>query len=156
MPKGSLGEAFLHFIDEEKIVVADLEKTDKQVRGDQDNLPDSETFVWQHLRDTHDLWHVVTGYRTDLKGEPSLQSFTFAQTGIPGSGFICLMAYLSSGPELRPMMRTGLWAGLRARWFLGVDWETLLTRPLAEVREQLRIVPVPPYTTVREFTGFSR
>ena len=44
------------------------------------------------MRDSHDLWHCVTGYSRDLVGEASLLAFTFAQTRNPGIGAIVAMA----------------------------------------------------------------
>jgi ubiquinone biosynthesis protein Coq4 len=40
-------------------------------------------------------------------------------------------------------------SGARAEWLPPVEWESLLERPLAEVRRQLKIEPVAAYETVR-------
>lgn len=40
------------------------------------------------MRDTHDLWHVLTGYSGDVLGETALLGFIFAQTGNPGVALI--------------------------------------------------------------------
>jgi ubiquinone biosynthesis protein Coq4 len=35
--------------------------------------------VGQRTRQTHDLWHVLTGLGTDIPGEIALQAFTYEQ-----------------------------------------------------------------------------
>ena len=104
------------------------------------------------LRDTHDLHHVLTGYNRDLVGEASLLAFTWAQTRNRGIGAIVLMAYIRSGkdnPAARGMIREGYRRGRKAAWFPEQDWEQLLTQPLEEVREHLRLGDLPVYDEVR-------
>ena len=36
-----------------------------------------------HLESTHDVWHVVTGFGTDVDGEAGLQAFYYAQLSSP-------------------------------------------------------------------------
>jgi ubiquinone biosynthesis protein COQ4 len=102
------------------------------------------------MRDTHDVWHAVMGYKGDLIGEASLLAFTFVQTRNPGIGLIVSAAFLR-GRELgvRPRIIHGLLRGLRARWFVGYDWENALARPLADVRRELHVGAPPEYVTVR-------
>ena len=40
------------------------------------------------MRDQHDLWHTLTGYRGDLLGKTDMLAFTFAQVKHPGVGFL--------------------------------------------------------------------
>jgi len=65
------------------------------------------------MRDTHDLWHVVTGYKGDLVGEASLLAFLFAQTRNPGVGFIVAVALLVGTRKLsRVWLLLLLWAAI--------------------------------------------
>src|SRR4029078_11371261 len=82
-----------------------------------DDLPVDRRWFADRLRDTHDLWHVVTGYGRDLIGEASLLAFTYAQTRNPGIGFIVAVAYLKARGINRParrLLRDGYRRGKRA------------------------------------------
>ena len=43
----------------------------------------------------------------------------------------------------------GFRRGRSAAWLPGVEWETLLARPLTEVRQRLSLGAAPVYTEVR-------
>src|SRR5207344_1606776 len=45
------------------------------------SLPEDLAYVAQRMRQTHDLWHVLTGLGTDIPGEVALQAFAHAQLG---------------------------------------------------------------------------
>ena len=158
MPAGSLASAYLEFTDAEGITAEGL------VAASQASLeapmPDSDlSFVKRRMRDTHDLWHAVTGYRGDLLGETALLAFTFAQTHHPGIGFLTGVGLvLSATPGHRRFIAGGFRRGRHARWLPGVNWCALLPRSVDEVRAWLRIEPQGPYEEVREpaFQGLFR
>lgn len=102
------------------------------------------------MRDTHDLWHTVTGYHGDLVGELSLLAFSFTQTHNPGVGLIIVSGLLKGLARGHVMVvLDGFRRGLRARWLLETDWEAMLALPLEEVREHLRIDAPPVYEPLR-------
>jgi ubiquinone biosynthesis protein COQ4 len=108
------------------------------------------------MRDTHDLWHVVTGYKGDLIGEASLLAFSFAQTWNPGIGFIVGVALLRGRePSVRRLIWQGFTRGARAEWLPAIEWEKLLALPLSTVRRTLNTGSPPVYQTVRssEYLG---
>jgi ubiquinone biosynthesis protein COQ4 len=92
MPEGSLGRAYLQFMIDENLNAETLEEADVS----EDHAGELE-FAWRYLRDTHDIWHVVTGYQGGMLGEPALQAFNFAQFWMPGTGFIVAMLFLMAG-----------------------------------------------------------
>jgi ubiquinone biosynthesis protein COQ4 len=148
MAPGSLGRAYLAFIDREGItadgLVAASEVASPTGDGDLD-------FVRGRMRDSHDLWHTVTGYQGDLLGEAALLAFTFAQTGHPGIGFIAALAFtLSPLHGARRFITAGFTRGRGTRWLPSVDWVSMLPRPLADARAALGVVPVGDYEQVRE------
>ncbi len=147
MPADSVAAAYLRFMAEERIDADSLVAADRRVR--RSTRLSEEEFVWEHLRDTHDLWHAITGYHGDLVGEPALQAFMFAQLGMPGSAFLALAVFTQAPPGVRPVLAEAFFAGVRACWLLGQDWEALLPRPLAEVRARLRVAPARPYAPMR-------
>lgn len=152
MPEGSLGRAYLAFLESEGItadglVEASVEGTDTRYYD-----PNSDIgYFRERMRDSHDLWHTVTGYKGDLLGEASLLAFTFAQTGHPGIGFLASLGLLfNPSREGRQMILDGFRRGRRAAWLPPRDWAALLERPLDEVRAELGIEAVPDYEPVRE------
>lgn len=149
MPADSLAAAYLRFLDEEQIQASGLVAADQQVRRAADMHSDDEEFVWDHLRDTHDLWHVVTDCKGDLIGEPALQAFMLAQLGMPSSALLVMSVFLAAPAGVRPYLVEGFIKGLKARWLFGQDWIGLLPLPLAEVRRRLRVTPMSPYTPMR-------
>jgi ubiquinone biosynthesis protein COQ4 len=153
MPLGSLGRTYADFMGREQISADGLVQASMEGgRGPDPDLPPERAWFGARLRDMHDLWHVVTGYNRDLVGEAALLSFTYAQTGNPGIGFIVAVAWLRAGGELRwarAMIREGHRRGRRAAWLPEQEWEDLLALPLAQVRARLGLGEPPIYSQVR-------
>ena len=151
LPEGTLGRVYADFTAREKISPDGLVEASESVPQDE-NLCERRVLFGQRMRDSHDLWHVVTGYGRDLIGEGALLAFTYRQTRNRGIGFIVLVAYLKAGrafPEQRTLIRDGFSRSGRAAWLPGADWEALLERPLDEVRSTLGVEPVGEYRIVR-------
>jgi ubiquinone biosynthesis protein COQ4 len=117
-------------------------------------IDDDVRYVIERSRWHHDLFHVLTGYGTDLTGEGLLILFMLAyEHGLSyGEAVIVPMAigprfFLrpSCGqPRWRELLREASARGLRARDVCApmyVPWESLLTRPLEDVRRELGIDP---------------
>src|SRR5690349_12289761 len=68
LPAGSLGREYLAFCERHGITADGLIAASEQ--GSQDDaITPRERVMRARMRDAHDLWHVVTGYQTDLIGE---------------------------------------------------------------------------------------
>lgn len=157
LPEGSLGRTYADFMEAEKISADGLVDA-SQEGGGGPNEDASRARFGARLRDTHDLWHVVTAYGRDLVGEASLLAFTFAQTRNPGIGFIVAAAYLLSGREkegreARRVIRDAYRRGRRSAWLPAADWEALLERPLERVRSELAVGTPVRYIAVRSAAG---
>lgn len=149
LPEDSLGRAYLQFCERAGITADGLVAASRE--GDMSALGEEEQFVHARMRDIHDLLHVVTGYQTDLVGEASVLAFTVAQTRNPGIALIVALAYLRPrGPlhNARQVVRQAFGRGRRAAWLPAADWETLLARPLSEVRRELGLGEPPAYSPV--------
>ncbi len=152
LPPGSLGRVYAEFtlaesISPQGLVDASLAAPPEPAQTSAERIRFAE-----RLRDSHDLWHVVTGYGRDLVGEAALLAFTWHQTGNRGIGLIVLAAWWKAGRDLpggRAMIRDGYRRARRAVWLPAVDWESLLAEPLDEVRHRLRIEPVGHDEVVR-------
>ncbi|RKH34079.1 hypothetical protein D7Y13_14090 [Corallococcus praedator] len=99
-----------------------------------------------HMEQTHDLWHILTGFGTDVKGEIGLQAFYIAQLWTPLSfalvsvGFLHTLFYrLNEGQALVSEVARGWLLGKRSRPLFGVDWNELWSVPLDEVRRQFHL-----------------
>ncbi len=152
LPAGTLGRAYGEFVTREQISADGLIEASEREELDP-SIPEERYWFGARLRDSHDLWHVVTGYNRDLIGEASLLAFTYAQTRNRGIGFIVLVAYLRAGQKelrwARKLIREGYRRGKAAAWLPAQDWEALLERPLEEVRRELGVDAPPEYEEVR-------
>ena len=157
LPEGSLGREYIRFLKSEGITPEGLKQASIDGRSKNvGDVPEDVEFLRDRMRDTHDLWHVVTGYKGDLVGEASLLAFSFAQTRNPGIGFIVAIALLrGSEPSVRRLIWQGFTRGARAEWLPAIEWEKLLSLPLATVRKKLNVGAPPVYQTVRssEYLG---
>lgn len=151
LPADTVGRAYLMFIDREGITPDGL--VEASLEGDArgwHERGDDFGFIAKRLRDTHDLWHVLTGYGGDVLGEASLLAFSAAQTGNRGVAFIATIAVLRTADlQVAKMVSRAFLDGRRAAWLPGVMFEELLARPLAEVRAELGITAVAPYVRRR-------
>jgi ubiquinone biosynthesis protein COQ4 len=95
---------------------------------------------------THDLHHVLTGYPATPFGELALQAFQLAQMDFPYSamwiavitGHMALIDPLMIKPVMDAI--TDGWAyGRRARSIQFVKFETMLDRPIADLRREYRL-----------------
>lgn len=150
MPRGSLAQAYLAFIDREGItpdglVQASVDGRTRQLEDDSDL-----TFITERIRDTHDLWHTVTGYQGDVVGEAALLSFNVAQLGNPGVAAIVAAALLQyREADFYRLIARAYVDGMRASWLASTHWESLLPLPLSQVRALLRVSPAPAYLQLR-------
>ncbi|HTM21226.1 MAG TPA: Coq4 family protein, partial [Kofleriaceae bacterium] len=110
-------------------------------------------YVRRRMRDTHDLWHAVLGYRGDLLGEAALLAFAFAQTGNAAMGALTGLG-LAMFPEreARRLIVGGFGRGRSAAWFPAQPWELLLALPVDDVRRRLGVAAPPRYTPIRSST----
>jgi ubiquinone biosynthesis protein COQ4 len=147
LPAGSLGRAYLAFMDREGISADGLTQASRAAHPEED--PEL-SWLEERLVDSHDLWHVVTGYQGDLIGEVSLLAFSFAQTGSKGVGLLVGVGFLRGKERgIRRQILRGLVRGLSSEWLPAVVWEDLLPRPLRVVRRELRVGEPAEYETLR-------
>jgi ubiquinone biosynthesis protein COQ4 len=151
LPAGSLGRAYLDFVESENISAAGIKDADARGRAHADEILPVSAYLHQRMRDTHDLWHAVTGYRGDVLGEAALLGFILAQTHNPGVALIVAIGLFKTlgAPEGRALIVDGFRRGRRAAWLPAQPWETMLALPVEEVRRRLRVGPPPAYVPVR-------
>lgn len=99
------------------------------------------------MRQTHDIWHTLTGFDTNPVGEVGLQAFYFAQFTNGQSALIIAGAILKSilrrrYGELEQFVEAfcdGYRNGRRAQPLLGVKWEDLWQEPVEDLRRRYNI-----------------
>jgi ubiquinone biosynthesis protein Coq4 len=98
------------------------------------------------MRQTHDLWHVLTGFDTSIPGEIGLQAFQAAQTRAPLSPILMGGALLRAGTDRTEMMEPlmeqitkGWQCGIKARSLFSLDWEANWSTPLTQLRKDYQI-----------------
>lgn len=106
-------------------------------------------FVYDRYRDSHDLWHVLTGYGTDMAGEAGIIAWTYGQTLNRGYLLIFLLNALMCTKRGRPDVFRTCWQGYRhgcrSPLLLAVDWHAHLERPIDDVRRDLGLELARPY-----------
>ena len=144
MPEGSLGRAYLDFIRGGGLTADFLVQTSGEVATGA--RADDVDYIRCRMRDAHDLWHVVTGYRGDLLGEVAVLSFTFAQIFNVGIGLLVGVGFAKAGePDARRLFVDAFARGARAAWLPAIPWEQLLAEDLGAIRLRLRVGPPPTY-----------
>lgn len=135
LPEGTFGHEYVRFMRRHGLDPASL-----PVKP----VEDDASFIEAHLRETHDLWHVVTGFEPDVAGELGLQAFYLAQfpnrvaLAILSAGMMNTLIYGFEDSAARMTQIARGWTlGRRARPLFGTDWKQWWAMPLAEVRAKL-------------------
>lgn len=153
MPEGSLGRAYLRFVETEDLSADGLmAASDEAPKGEYS----TEDLMWvgERLRDTHDLYHVLSGYDRDGLGELCLLEYTLRHSYNRGIAFIVFMARrrdkkMMPHVDVPSCLREARQNGDAATWLVDQPWEELLPKPLEEVREALNINPPNVYDKTR-------
>ncbi|MCP3985097.1 MAG: hypothetical protein GY723_11960 [bacterium] len=153
MPEGSLGRAIWAFYTSEELSAQGLKAASETAAGEDGYFggDDDRTRFARRLRELHDVFHVLTGYGRDVRGEVACLAFTYSQTKNTGIGYLALRVLRGAGwrSEMGRVIRQGYWRGRRAEWLIDQDWEALLQQPLEQLREDLRVGPPPEYEHLR-------
>lgn len=134
-PEGSLGHAFARHMREAGLDPAAIPHLES---------PSSQKYVTAHLYETHDIWHAVTGFGTDVAGELGLQAFYLAQfpaflaAAILSAGLLNAMLFGIHERERRmEAIARGWELGRRARPLFGVRWAERWGEDLVTLRASL-------------------
>ncbi len=142
LPQGTVGRAYLDFIDVRNLSAYGLAGESRKVADSE--IEAAHPYAWyaRRLRDVHDLWHVLTGYRTDALGEACVVAFSLPQTRSAGFGLIAAGVAIEAArartghPCARAVLQAWL-RGRRAAWLPALDYEALMSVPLEQARARL-------------------
>jgi ubiquinone biosynthesis protein COQ4 len=113
-----------------------------------ESLPQSDRdFLNMHITETHDIWHVITGTKTDILGEIQLEAFYIAQLkmsrfwlALVTKNLLKSLLYdIELADRYMEVITKGWMMGDRAEPLFGVNWHNLWATPIAEVRAALKV-----------------
>lgn len=140
MPDGSLGREFALHMRRQNLDPAAIPTL---------HAATEYQFLSAHLYETHDVWHAVTGFGTDVAGELGLQAFYYAQfpSGLSAmllaAGFLNTTLYRIDDRTARmDAIVEGYALGKKAKPLFGVRWADMWSRSLDDIRRELDVTPV--------------
>jgi ubiquinone biosynthesis protein Coq4 len=106
-------------------------------------------YVELRLSQTHDLWHIVTGFGTSLIDEIGLQAFHLPQFPYPLATLLIANTLISTTlktpealPQLLEAIAQGFQMGKAAKPLFAQKWEEGWEKPLAQWQAELNIQPI--------------
>ncbi|PZO35285.1 MAG: hypothetical protein DCF19_24220 [Pseudanabaena frigida] len=115
-------------------------------------VEDDVSYFLLRMRQTHDIWHIVAGFSTDVFGELGLKAFELAQTHRTMSAVLIaggLISTLFKHPEeldnLLEQIAIGYRLGVKSQPFFAKKWEENWERPLLDWQQELGIEPIKNY-----------
>ena len=133
LPATTLGGAYVRYLDDNGL--------DPDLFQPPPGLPPIPSWVAQRVRQTHDVWHVLTGYAPDVPGEIALQAFTYAQLRMPSAWLIAVLGTLLKAPRSARTVYDGFKRGEAAAFLPVIRFEDMWERDLDDVRRELGIRP---------------
>ncbi|HMO77543.1 MAG TPA: Coq4 family protein [Sphingopyxis sp.] len=154
LPEGSVGRVYVDFMEREGLTAQGLVDEYAKFRHDKPRYDDMLDHYSDRLRDTHDLFHVLTGYGRDALGEQCVLAFSYSQTPSWGTLFIAW----AGAREIRKgfgrrypiygAVREGQRNGRAAQRIAHQDIEALLAEPIDAARARLGIATPEIYRQV--------
>jgi ubiquinone biosynthesis protein COQ4 len=142
---GSVGRAYLAFMEREGLTAQGLVDEYARFRRDQPRYTDQLELYSNRLRDTHDLCHVLTGYGRDALGEACVLAYSACHTPNWGTKFIAwagasqIRKYVPREANIFGCIREARRIGKAAGNIAHQDIAALLHEPLADARLRLNI-----------------
>jgi ubiquinone biosynthesis protein COQ4 len=106
-------------------------------------------YVELRLSQTHDIWHVLTGFDTSAIGEIGLQAFHLPQFPYPLATMLIANSLMSSTllapeelPSLLEAIAQGWQMGQTANALFAQKWEEAWDKPLTQWQTELNIQPI--------------
>ena len=145
LPEGTVGRAYLTFMQREGLSAAGLVAESEIQRDNDAEYDDDLLWYMNRLRDTHDLYHVLTGYNRDALGEASLLGYTHGQHRGRGISFIAFMGgreiskHAPREARIKDVIAEGRRNGKAAKRIIEQDISALLREPIDAARARLNI-----------------
>lgn len=150
---GTVGAAYLAHMDERGFTADGLKEISEQTHDSQVEAAHPLTWYGRRLRDVHDIWHVLSGYRTDALGEACLVAFSYEQTRSLGFRVIAFaagnkMASAKNGQPYKAAIKQAFANGKACAWLPEIDYPELFAEDLEAARARLGIKPPTVYLSI--------
>ncbi|MFW9259288.1 Coq4 family protein [Nostoc sp. CALU 546] len=107
------------------------------------------SYIENRWRQTHDIWHIITGFDTSEIGEIGLQAFYLAQLKLPLASLLIANALISVS-LWRPQFLSRVLMAISQGWNMGNNakpliaqkWEHFWEKPVVLLRAELNVQPV--------------
>jgi ubiquinone biosynthesis protein COQ4 len=139
LPPGTLGREYAEFVTKNGFDANFYRKME---------ISDISSYLLLRLRQTHDIWHVITGFDVNVPDEIGLKAFELAQTRRPVAGVLVtggfIKSFLSSNDAntMLAAIGKGYRMGLQSQPLLAQKWEDQWEKPLQELQVELGILNV--------------
>ena len=159
LPDGTVGRAYVEFMEREGLSAQGLVDESEKFRSKAREYEDDMMWYGNRLRDTHDLFHVLSGYNRDALGEASLLAFTYSQQ--PGLGVIfiayvgcrTIVKHAPKGARIMDCFWEGKRNGAAAQKIIEQDIIALMHEPLDAARARLGIAKPVIYRETLKLLG---
>lgn len=163
LPEGTVGRVYVDFMEREGLTAHGLVEESQANRKLHEQYDDDLLWYANRLRDTHDMYHVLTGYGRDALGEDALLGYTHSQHGGLGVRFIAFMGnrqiakVAPKSARVKDVLAEGRRNGKAAKRIIEQDIVGLLDQPIADVRKRLNIAePVLYQRALKVFSSYDQ
>jgi len=112
-------------------------------------IDSDSSYVESRWQQTHDIWHIITGFDTTGLGEMGLQAFYLAQLQLPLASLLIANALITA-TVWQPETLSALLMAIARGWEMGKNaapliaqkWEEAWEKPLTVWRRELNVQPV--------------
>lgn len=146
-PEGSVGKESIKVFPNQDFLI----KISKRKNHDQwIEAPHPYSWMARRYRDTHDAWHILTGYPPTGLGEMCLTMFSFAQTRSLAWLALSLTTFWAYPLRLQiiKMLIEAYQRGKAAKFLLAENYDELFSEDLKQAQQRLNIKPARFYTDI--------
>jgi ubiquinone biosynthesis protein COQ4 len=141
LPADTLGFAYVDHLDRNGL------SADSQAAPTRFVDSEERAFLVRRFRQTHDVWHALTGLGISGHEEVILHAFSWGQLRLPVSALVVVFGSLKHGllegrfTAMRQVLVDAYRVGRAAKPLLPVYWERHWSEPLDRVRSDLHLAP---------------
>lgn len=145
LPANSVAQKYIAFMKREGLSAQGLVDESHRWESADQRPKDLTQWYFDRLRDTHDLFHVLTGYGRDAIGEAALLGFSYEQNHNPGVIFIAyagarqIKKVSGTKAPIYAAVREGQRLGKAAAKLAHQDVEALMREDITQARARLNI-----------------
>lgn len=116
------------------------------------NIDSDTSYIEFRIRQTHDIWHIITGFDDSVVGEVGLDTFYMAQCRLPFSHIAVASSLITAIirepekiPDLHRVIQLGWEMGMNSKALLAQKWEEAWSKSVQDWQQELNVTPVTNY-----------